>query len=434
METFWLEVFGVFCLIVLVGFFSAAEVAVLSTRKSRMKELADEGDRRAAIVLGFQTDPEHFLATVHVGIIFSLIFAAGLGGIIGLQVLSPALAASNTPWISEAGHWISLAVMVLTIGSLVVVFGELVPKSLALRSAETVALSIAGSLRFFATLFYVPAHFLGFASNVVLKPFKDSTTFTESRISEEEFKLMLEEGTRSGVFDKTEHRLIKSIFEFTDTTAKEVMVPRPDIVALNIDMPRETIVKVVLEEGYSRMPVYRDTIDHIIGIVYTKDLLGLLQYQNVIILQDVLRTPYFIPETVKISQLLQELQRRQIHMAVVIDEFGGVEGLVTMEDILEEIVGEIHDEYDEELKDIEQSADGTYLVNARLSVGDFNERFGCDIPDSEGFDTLGGFLQKVTGRIPELNEEIPYKHLTLTIVRKSQRRIRMVRIKQRPRP
>jgi CBS domain containing-hemolysin-like protein len=182
------------------------------------------------------------------------------------------------------------------------------------------------------------------------------------------------------------------------------------------------------------MPVYRDTIDHIIGIVYTIDLLGLLQYQNVIILQDVLRTPYFIPETVKISQLLQELQRRQIHMAVVIDEFGGVEGLVTMEDILEEIVGEIHDEYDEELKDIEQSADGTYLVNARLSVGDFNERFGCQIPDSEGFDTLGGFLQKVTGRIPELNEEIPYRHLTLTIVRKSLRRIRMVRIKQRPRP
>jgi CBS domain containing-hemolysin-like protein len=310
----------------------------------------------------------------------------------------------------------------------VVVFGELVPKSLALRSAERVALRLAGPLRIFGTLFRFPSRFLAFASNLVLRPFKDRTSFSETRFSQEEFKLMLEEGTKTGVIDKTEHKLITSIFEFTDTTVKEVMVPRPDVVALNINTPRDTIVRVVLEEGYSRMPVYKETIDHIVGIVYTKDLLGLLEYRNVIILQDIIRPAYCVPESMKISQLMAELQKRKLHIAVVIDEFGGTEGIITMEDIIEEIVGEIHDEYDEELKDIEQASDGTYLVNGRLWISDFNERFQCEIPESGGYDTVSGFLNKLTGRIPDLHEEITYKQMVFTIVPK-QRRIRLVRVK-----
>ncbi len=434
METFWLEVLGVFFLIFLVAFFSAAEVAVLSTRKSRMKELADDGNRKAATVLAFQSAPDQFLATIHVGNIFSLILASVLGGVLGIQLLVPALEASATPWVAEASNWISLVVTVVFIGTLVVVVGELVPKSLALRSPEPVALAVSSPMRMFATMFRYPARFLAFASNIVLRPFKDRTTFSESRISEEEFKLMLEEGTRTGVIGKTEHRLISSIFEFTDTTVKEVMVPRPDVVALNIDMPRDSIVNIVLEEGYSRLPVYKGSIDHIIGVVYTKDLLGLLEYRNVIILQDILRPPYFVPESMKISQLMQDLQKSKLHMAVVTDEFGGTEGIITMEDILEEIVGEIHDEYDEELKDIEQSADGSFLVNGRLPIKDFNDRFETEIPETGGYDTVSGFLFAITGRIPEMNEEIAYKLLTFTIVRKSQRRIRLVKVKVRSAP
>ncbi|MBP1690826.1 MAG: hypothetical protein H6Q32_178 [Bacteroidetes bacterium] len=431
METIWLEVVGILLLILLVGFFSAAEVAVLSTRKSRMQELADEGNVSASTILAFLNDPEHFLATIHVGNIFSLILASVLGGILGFQVLVPALEQSATPWIVNGSNWISLVLIVMTIGSAVVVIGELVPKSLALRSAERVALALAGPLRVFSTLFRYPARFLAFASNLVLRPFKDKTSFTESRISEEEFKLMLEEGTKSGVIDRTEHQLISSIFEFTDTTVKEIMVPRPDVVALNVDTPRDAIVRVVLEEGYSRMPVYRETIDHILGIVYSKDLLGLIEYRNVFVLQDVLRPPYFVPDSMKISQLMRELQKRRLHLAVVTDEFGGTEGIITMEDIIEEIVGEIHDEYDEEIKDIELATDGSYLVNGRLPISDFNERFRCDIPESAGYDTVSGLLYKLTGRIPELHEEIVHKQLQFTIVRKSQRRIRLVRVRIR---
>ncbi len=434
MSPFWIEVLGILLLILLVGFFSACEVAVLSTRKSRMQELAESGNKRASVILGFQNNPEQFLATVHVGVVFSLIFASGLGGIVGFQHLVPALSASTTLWISEGSGWISLTIMVVSIGSMVVVFGELVPKSMALRFAERIALLVATPILVFASVFRFPVKILTLASNLFLAPFKDKATFTESRISEEEFKLMLEEGTKTGVIDKTEHELIESIFEFTDTTAKEVMIPRPDVVAINIAMPREEIVKTVLEEGYSRMPVYRDSIDNIVGVVYTKDLLGLLEHRNLIVIQDIIRPAYFIPETKKISQLMRELQQRKLHLAVVIDEFGGTEGIVTMEDILEEIVGEIHDEYDEDLKDIESSADGSFIINARLSVRDFNERFQAEIPQGDEYETLSGFLHKLTGRIPDLNEEIRFENLSFAIIKKSQRRIRLVRVRKSEKP
>jgi len=430
MDALWLEVIGVLLLLGLVGFFSASEVAVLSTRKSRMQELAEDGNRKAAIILGFQKKPEHFLATIHIGIIFSLILASGIGGVVGFQHIVPAFESSDIRWVSESANWLSLAVIVLVIGSLVVVFGELVPKSLALRFAEPFALRVAPAMLLFGQIFRYPAKLLTFASNLFLLPFKDSTTFTESRMSEEEFKLMLEEGTKSGVIDKTEHDLISSIFEFTDTTAKEVMIPRPDVVAVNIDAPRETILRIVLEEGYSRMPVYRDSVDNIIGVIYTKDLLGLLEHRNVIIMQDIIRPAYFVPETKKISQLMRELQTRKLHLAIVIDEFGGTEGIITMEDILEEIVGEIHDEYDEEIRDVEQGTDGSFLVNARISIKDFNDRFGVEVPLADEYETIGGFLHKLTGRIPDMNEEIPHDDLSFTIVKKSQRRIRLVKFRK----
>jgi putative hemolysin len=430
MDPLWIEAFGVLLLILLIGFFSACEVSVVSTRKSRMQELADEGNKSASIVLQFQNNPEQFLATVHVGSISALTLASGLGGVLAFQHIVPALQASTTAWIREGSNWLSLAIVSCGIGSLVVVFGELVPKSLALRFAETVALRVAPTIAVFAVAFRYPVRLLTMAGNLFLAPFKDRTTFMESRISEEEFKLILEEGTKSGVIDKTEHELIKSIFEFTDTTAKEVMIPRTDVVALNINTSRDKIVRAVLEEGYSRMPVYKDTIDNIIGVIYTKDMLGLLEYSDVIILQDIIRPAYFVPETKKISQLMHELQQKKLHLAIVIDEFGGTEGIVTMEDILEEIVGEIHDEYDEELKDVESSADGSFLVNGRISVGAFNERFQTSIPEADEYDTLSGFLNKLAGRIPDLNEELKTETLAFTIVKKGQRRIRQVKVRK----
>ena len=256
--------------------------------------------------------------------------------------------------------------------------------------------------------------------------------FLKTELSEEEIKQVIDAGTESGVLDKTEHELIKSILEFSDITAKEIMIPRPDIVALDLNMARELLMRRVIDEGYSRMPVYEKTIDNIVGVIYTKDLLSLLEHRDLIILQDILRPPFFIPESKKISELLRELQQNKVHLAVVVDEHGGTEGIVTMEDIIEEIVGEILDEYDEATKSVVVSSDGSSIVDATISISDFNQQFGDQIPETSDYETLGGFLQKVTGRLPELHEEIRYNELVFTIAGKRARRIKHVKVVRVP--
>ena len=249
-----------------------------------------------------------------------------------------------------------------------------------------------------------------------------------ANLSEEELKQVIDAGSLSGAIDKTEHELIKSILQFSDITAKEIMVPRPDIVALDISMSRDALLRRVIEEGYSRLPVYQGTIDYIIGIIYSKDLLSLLEHRSLIILQDIIRPAHFVPESKKVSELLREFQKNKVHMGIVVDEFGGTEGIITMEDIVEEIVGDILDEYDEVRKSVEQASDGSIFVDAAISINEFNNQFRVKIPESPDYETLAGYLQKITGRLPELNEEIKTEYFTFLILTKSARRLRQVKV------
>lgn len=251
-------------------------------------------------------------------------------------------------------------------------------------------------------------------------------------LSEQEVIDVLAEGERSGAIDRTEHDLIKSILEFTDTTVKEVMVPRTDVFAVDIATPRDRMLNLLIDQGFTRVPVFRESIDNIVGVIYTKDLIGMLEHRDLIILQDVIRPAYLVPESKKISVLLKELQKNRQHMAIVIDEFGGTEGIVTIEDIVEEIVGEIRDEYDDEQSDVETSSDGSVLVNGGMSVGDFNERFKTTVPEHSQYDTISGFIHTQTERIPELNEEIRYENVCFIVVKKNERRIRQLKIKILP--
>ena len=249
-----------------------------------------------------------------------------------------------------------------------------------------------------------------------------------ANLSEDEFKQVVDAGSLSGAIDKTEHELIKSILQFSDITAKEIMVPRPDIVALDISMSRDVLVRKVIEEGYSRLPVYKGTIDHVIGVIYSKDLLSLLEHRSLIILQDIIRPAYFVPESKKISQLLHEFQQNKVHIGIVVDEYGGTEGIVTMEDIVEEIVGDIFDEYDEVRKSVEQAGDGSVIVDATISIADFNQQFRSKLPEAPEYETLAGYLQTITGRLPESAEEIKTENFIFSIVSKSARRIRQVKV------
>jgi len=250
-------------------------------------------------------------------------------------------------------------------------------------------------------------------------------------LSEEELEQVIDASSLSGAIDKTEHELIKSILQFSDITAKEIMVPRPDIIALDLSMPVEHLIHKVIEEGYSRLPVYQGTIDKIVGIVYSKDLLNLLEHRSLIVLHDIIRPAFFVPESKKISEILREFQQQKNHIGIVIDEFGGTEGLITLEDIVEEIVGDILDEYDETRKSFERKSDGSVIVDAAISINDFNEQFQAAIPPAPEYETIAGYLQTITGRLPELGEVINAMDVTFTIITKSARRIRQIKIERR---
>jgi CBS domain containing-hemolysin-like protein len=418
----------IFLLVFANGFFVAAEFAIVKVRSTQLVQKIKIGHKRATLAKNIVDHLDAYLSATQLGITLS---SLGLGWV-GEPLLADMM---RETFITigivgdKAIHAFSFAISFGILTSLHIILGELAPKSLAIRHPEAVTLLISFPLQLFYKLFQPIIWLLNGAANFLLRRFGiPQASASELLHSPEELQIIVDEGTKSGVFNKTEQELITSIFEFSNTTAKEIMVPRTDVVAINFDTARERLIQIVTEEGYSRMPVYKDAIDNIIGLIYTKDLISLLEHRDLIVLQDIIRPPYFVPGAMKISQLMKELQDRKMHMAVVVDEFGGTEGIVTMEDILEEIVGEIHDEYDEVLKDVEQSTDGSSLVNAKMDIKDFNEKFIVEIPDDAEYETIGGFLAKFTGHIPEQNEEIRFENLHFTIVKKSQRRLRQVRV------
>ena len=416
------------------GFFVAAEFAIIKVRSSQLAQRIKEGNRSAILVKHIIEHLDAYLSATQLGVTLA---SLGLG-----WVGAPLLAEMLREPIRSFGfqgegmlYTISIAVGFAVLTFLHIIVGELGPKSLAIQYTERTALLASHPLQFFYRVFRPMIWLLNTSANFMLRRVGIRPASTGDLIhSAEELELIVTEGAKSGMLNKTEQELISSIFEFSTTTAREIMVPRTDVVAVDSNISREKLIRIVTEEGYSRMPVYKDSIDNVVGIIYTKDLISLLEHRDLIVLQDIIRPAYFIPDAVKISKLMNDLQERKIHMAIVIDEFGGTQGIVTMEDILEEIVGEIHDEYDEVLKEVEQSADGSAVVDARIDIKDFNEKFGTAIPEDPEYETLNGFLYKITGKIPEIREEIRYENLLFTVLKKSQRRIWQVKVRKIPQP
>jgi len=430
------QIVGNFIFILLLvlanGFFVAAEFAIVKVRSSQIEQKFRMGHRRATIAKNIIGHIDAYLSATQLGITLT---SLGLG-----WVGEPLLADMFVGPLSFLGvinenivHGIAFGISFAILTFLHIVLGELAPKSIAIRHAEATTLVISVPLQLFFKIFSPAIWFLNNSANVLLRAFGISPSGPIELVhTPEELEIIVSEGAKSGALDKTEQELISRIFEFSDTTAHEIMVPRTEIVAVEDNTPRDKLIRIVTEEGYSRMPVFRDSLDNIVGVIYTKDLISLLEHRDLIVLQDIVRPAYFVPESIAISKLMRDLQQRKSSMAIVVDEFGGTQGVITMEDILEELVGEIHDEYDEVLKDVEQSSDGSALVNARIAIGTFSEKFGVDIPEDGQYETLGGFLSKITGHIPEINEEIRYESLRFTVVKKSPRRIRLIRVARVP--
>ncbi len=416
------------------GFFVAAEFAIVKVRSTQIAQHLKSGHRGAGLAKHIVDHLDAYLSATQLGITLASLALGWAGEPILASMLEEPLALLG---VTDPGlvHAIAFSTSFALLTFMHIVIGELAPKSLAIRYPESTTFFVSLPLQLFYRVFRPAIYVLNGAANLFLRAVGIPPASTKELLhSPEELEMIVREGARSGLINETEKELITSIFEFSETVAKEIMVPRPDMVAIDHTITREELIRVVTEEGYSRMPVYRESVDNVLGIIHTKDLISLIEHRDLIVLDDIIRPAYFLPGTLKISKLLRDLQQRKITMAIVVDEFGGTLGLVTIEDILEEIVGEIHDEYDEVMKEFEQVAQNATLVDGRVQIKDFNEKFrekfGTEIPEDGEYDTVGGFLFQVSGRIPENHEVIQYGNLQFTVTKKGQRRIRQVKVRK----
>jgi putative hemolysin len=433
MQELFGEVLFIAILILLNGYLAGTEIAVVTARKAYIQQLAEKGRRNAKIFLKLKEEPDRFLATIQIGITSVSVLASAVGGAAAIEVIKPALQMVPIKAITVAAEPLAIGIVVVLITYFSVIFGELVPKSIALMHPEIIGLWTARTIDVFSKITAFFVKFLTFSTSLVLSPFGRKPFSERAYITEEEVKLLIKEGGKHGVFEPTEEKILQSVFEFTDMSVKEVMVPDTQVVALQIDKPPHEIRTIIEEEQFSRYPVFGKDIHDIRGILHSKDFLTAFTKTGQVDIRKIIKSPYFIPETMNISLLLKEMQRRRIHMAIVVDEYGGVSGLVTIEDLIEEIVGEIRDEHDTETP-VTQLKDGTFLIDPSISLKDLKEDYHIPLPESSEYETLAGFLMATLQKIPESGDVVEVERKKIHIVEMVGRRISKVKLEKLPEP
>jgi gliding motility-associated protein GldE len=395
-------------LLFLSALFSSAETAFTHIDLLKVKHLVSTGNKRAKTLEKLKNDPERTLTTILIGNNLVNISASSIATSLAIDFFG--------------SKGIGVAVGVMTF--LILVFGEITPKSYAIRKAESLALFVAPLFDFLSKIFYpINIAFNGISNLFLGKNVKNTPTFTE-----DEIKTLIEVSEEEGTIAEDEKEMITSIFEFGDTRIKEIMIPRVDMICAEAEETLKEVLNKAIKAGCSRLPVYKDTVDNIVGILYVKDLLKYLKDGNFNVFADkIKREAYFIPETKRADDLLREMQKKRVHMAIVISEYGGVTGLVTLEDLLEEIVGEIFDEYDVAEDEIVRIDENTVIVDARLAIDELNEKMNLKLPN-ESFDTLAGFMMEYLDKVPEEGEEVEYKNYKFIIEKMDEKKISKVRI------
>ncbi len=408
--------------------FAGAEIAIISVRRTRLAQLVEEGRASARAVRQLRDQPERFLATVQVGVTIVGATAAAFGGAALAGRLAPHLA--RVPFLAPWAEPLALALVIALVSYLSLVLGELVPKSLALRASERYALVVGRPLLALSAIARPLVWLLTTSSNAVLRPFGDRTTFTEARLSAEELEQLVEEAEKVGALDTPTAEIASRALAFRELTAADVMVPRSRIVALPRDAPQEELKRLLLEEGHARMPVYDGSLDEIAGYVMAKDLAALAWERELVVLSDLLRPVQFVPATAKAVRLLREMQRRRTQIAVVVDEHGGVAGLVTLEDLVEELVGEIVGEQEHPESLFQLEASGATLVRGDAPIREVNRALELDLPEGEGYTTLAGLCIALAGSVPQRGSRVRAPDGTeLEVVEASPRAIRLLRVR-----
>ena len=423
-----LDIFITLLLVFLNGFFVAAEFAIVKVRASQLELKASAGHKVAKASLNIINNLDAYLSATQLGVTLASLGLGWIGESMVSRMIVGAMHFFGFQASEKLAGDIALPIAFIFITVLHIVFGELAPKSIAIQKAEETTLAIAYPLRFFYFVFSPFIWLLNNAANSILRLFGISLKDRREMHTAEELQLLLEQGTESGAIQPSEHELIKNVFNFNLITVKQIMVPRTGIHAIDLDLPQTEIMTKIVYEGYSRMPVFRDNIDNIVGVVYTKDLLKMINRKEGIDLKEAIRPPFFIPQTKKISELLKELQAKHLHMAIIMDEFGGVAGIVTIEDIIEELVGEIQDEHDEEAPFVEKINEKEYVVNALSTIEDVNEYLPQALPKSNEYDTVAGLVNFAFGKIPDLNEKLVYEDYEITVLKKSKQSVLVVKL------
>lgn len=392
-------------LILANAFFAAAEIAFISLNDAKIDLQAKEGNKKAKKIKSMLENPSKFLATIQIGIT--------LAGFLSSAFASEAFASELAPILHKLvpvlslGVWNSISIILITIvlSYFTLIFGELVPKRIAMKNSEKIAFGTIGVIKAISIATAPFVKFLTFSTNIVSKIFGVSAN-DEETVTEEEIRMMVDVGEEKGAIDKEEREMINNVFEFNDKTVSEIMIPRTQIYAVDMNLSISKVVEEITEDDefrYSRIPVYDETIDEIKGVVYIKDILLSTKNKNVKI-KNLIKEAYFVPETKPLNELFEELRKNRKQIAIVVDEYGGTAGIVTMEDILEEIVGEIYDEYDIVQKLYEKIDENTFIFNGSVSVSEVEKILDVDIPEGD-YDTISGYLIEELGKIPDENEK-----------------------------
>ena len=414
-------------LTLLNAFFASAEMAIVSVNRNRIKMLADDGNKKASLLVDLLEEPNKFLSTIQVGITLAGFFSSASAATGISEVIGASLSQIGIPYAQS----ISLVVITIILSYFTLVFGELVPKRIALQKSEQMAMLSVRPIVFVFKFAKPFVKLLSLSTNVLLRVIGMSDTDLEEKVSREEIKSLVDAGEEYGVINQIEKEMINSIFDFDDKLAKEVMTPRTEVYMINIKLPLS--IEELLEENYSRIPVYEGDMDNIIGILYLKDFLHeayQVGFENVDI-KKLLHRPYFVPECKNIDQLFKELQKSKNHLAVLIDEYGGFSGIVTIEDLIEEVMGDINDEYDDDDPVIRKIDNDTYMVNGLISIKELNDKLHLNLDEeTEDYDTLGGFLINQIDYIPSETEEcmVEYENLLFKVQCVKDKRIETVKI------
>jgi putative hemolysin len=422
--TLALLLIAVAALILLNGFFVAAEYGLVTARRTAVQELADDGNRRARLVLRILADPPRFIAAMQLGVTATSLGIGALGEPVLQRVFHPALASVLA---------VILAFLIITFFH--VVIGELMPKGIALAYSERVALAVSAPVRGFFVLFKPLIWVLQRSSDAGLNALGLEAPSGEGGVlSEAELKMLLSRSTEEGEIEHEEREMLYNVFDFADKEVSDVMVPRPEVVALAIDTPPEECLKTAVESPYTRYPVYRGSLDEVIGVLHVRDLFRAATEAGDIArveLEPLLRKAHIVPETKDLAALLREFRRTKEHMAVVVDEYGAMEGIVTLEDLLEEIVGEIEDEFDLPDESVEQVDDHRIRIDGTFTIDDFNEQFHVSLPE-EDYNTVGGFVFGELGHAPHDGDTVEHDGLRFTVFETDGNRIERLEVEFHP--